>query len=429
MPSKKGYLLPNDWDGASYELWFMCIPCSPEWKGIIKGAVYEATREYNWEGTNVEKEVGSLTAWEVYDSMSNCNDGLLAIAAAIESLARVGGTNSVVCCNTPEQTGTELEAESADEPTVFGPGEQWPSEEVYLDDKCLVANRLWLDYRNVVEQLDNYNVDSLLAGGVGLAVGIVASILSAGVASVAIGAVLGSTTGIVTLLAATAGFGFTNLLASLDANKEDLVCALYNASDGTTAKANWYSELDDGLSAFEQGVAVLLNQMQFFNLLFEPTEEVLASPAPSPVDCSTCPGGVGLYFVEGLDGQPRGSGSLEFGTGPRTLTSHLDSNGFHYIAFQTDVEVQTVTHAGGCVRISNLGLCNDPLENWCFNLISIDTGIVNDKIGTKCDNCVHTVVFTTPTSILGIPQNVTFVEMIGNAAPFTVTVDLTTTPC
>lgn len=390
MPSKLGYILPDDWDGASYELWFLCMPCSPQWKGIIKGAVYEASREYNWEGTNVQKEIGSLTAWGVYDSMSNCNDGLLAIAAAIERMTASGSGASVACCNTPEQTGTELEGESADEPTVFGPGEQWPSEEAYLDDKCLVANRLWLDYRNVVEQLDNYNVDSLLAGGVSIAVGIIATILTAGTASVAISAVLGSASGLVTLLAATLGFGFTTLIASLDNNKQALVCALYNASNGQAAKDAWANELDDGsLSAFEIQVMNILNVMQYFNLLFEPTSEVLADPAPSPIDCDTCPEATSIKFQLGIDLLDRGSGSLVDDDASRILASHEDSNNFHYVSFGVYADPTQNSYATDCSPLP-AGCSGQPCEQFVLEVNAPLSG--PNFLLTKCDSGVWSIV-------------------------------------
>lgn len=88
MSRETGKPIPDDWDEATdgYVTYMLCCPNSDMWRGYVTGAIYELTRGRDWDAdTGTITDVQAI-AWEVYNSMSDCNDltiGLRHLIAAI----------------------------------------------------------------------------------------------------------------------------------------------------------------------------------------------------------------------------------------------------------------------------------------------------------------------------------------------------------
>ena len=333
------WLTSDDWDGQSYRLLVSCVPNSSNWQSVFFGALYELTRVWNWEqgpGQAITPEQAASTGLEVFMSTGSCD--FREIADAIERLSVSLALRFECAC--PEGTGSEAEEQSGSEPPV-GPGTPWPDKAAYLDDKCIIANVMWEQFREVVRLLASHNVDSLFSGGVSLAVGIVATMLVATAATAGIALVVGVVSGIIALLSSQAAFSFSDMLASMDANKTDIVCALYNAPDADTAKTDFVAAIDDGtLSAIEQQVLSLMAVNQFFNQLFTIPANVLSITPANPIDCATAcvtPCVLGFTGAGGFT-NPLGSGDLSLSGVQRTLTAteRPEAPGQYGVVFSID---------------------------------------------------------------------------------------------
>lgn len=74
MPAKEGMPIPDDWNGVDYSIYMFCAPNSVLWNGVVKGALFELTRGRNWDrNTGVIKDAQAV-GWEVFDSMSKCDE-------------------------------------------------------------------------------------------------------------------------------------------------------------------------------------------------------------------------------------------------------------------------------------------------------------------------------------------------------------------
>lgn len=430
MAKVKGWIVPDDWDGHSYKNWMFCAPCSQQWDGIVRGAIYNLSRARNWDAATGDFLSAAALGKEVYFSMGNCNDGFLAIAAAIEQLA-AAQSSSGGSCHCPEGTGTELDGDSENEPTVFGPGTPWPTEEAYRDDKCHVANVMWEQYREVLQQLSSFNVDSLLTLGVSLGVAGIAAILTGLVATGPIVVVSGIATGIFTLMAGTPGFSFSDILTSFDSNKQDIVCALYNATTGTQAHDDFVAAIDDGtLTVFEQSILGLMTTMGFINQIFETPADVLAVTPTSPINCDDCATGplfwatnfqFGAYTANPA-GAPMGSGDLTIGGTNVTLSSvpgfDPGLNPVHVLAFTMSDTLEVWDDNGQVV---------DERLNWILNSWTAPGGGTSGQQRADVSTCVSG---TQSLPGLGTGDTHTRGIWIFKASPFTINVDLTSTlPC
>ena len=419
MTKHRGWLVPDDWDGQSYQFITLCAPCSVQWTGVVFGAIYELTRARNWDADSGDFLGARDIAKEVFYSMANCNDGFQAIADAIALLARTQATGGFDC-GCPGGTGTEYDGPNEQQPTVFGPGEQWPTEQDYLDDKCHIANLMVQDYRQMWVDLDNLDIDTLTAGVASLGIGIVASVIAATFATGPIGLTIGVVAGLVSLFVGIPLFDLSDIIATIDANKNDLVCALYSASDASEAKTDFEAILATGpLSFLETSAINLVGVNNFYNQLFTPQEGYESQTVSAPVDCATCPGPLGVYYQIDGDGNESGNGAIFTDGTPMTITSQLDTTlGFHYIRvgiYEEGVN-QTANYANDCTALPPgvLGTNNASFE-------FVMTGLVRNPnsgtLGTECDGGNFGVAFNS-SIVQGQTYITTWFEYI-SSNPFT----------
>lgn len=431
MSKHRGWLVPDDWDGVSYRYYMLCAPCSQQWDGIVTGSVYNLGRARNWDADSGDFLQARDLGMEVYRSMANCNDGFSELAAAVLELAKAhsAGQND---CGCPGGTGTVYDEPAGQEPTVFGPGEEWPDEATYDTAKCQIANVMYRDYLALVQQLDALDIDTLSTGLASLGIGIVASVIAGLFATGPIGLTIGVVAGLVAVFVGAPLFSLGDIVTELQNNKTDLVCALYNAPDAGTAKTDFEAILAAGnLSALETSVISLIGVNSFYNQLFDIPPGYDDEVVSSPVDCADCFEGVTIRWMTGNNGiLERGSGDLTPDGTARVLTAVQDTNNFYYIAFGLYNEPKP--------RLSYNGTCNEPplpvglgaSGNSTFRVQRVSDTRGNDSgtKGTSCVNSQYIEVFNTGGGFgFGTDYNVVWVQLISNA-PFTFTLELEYTP-
>lgn len=297
-------IIPDDWQQSDgYYLFMACVPKSSKWVGVINGAL--ATLQYGryWDSTTGNVKETQAIVEEIRDSvimtcMNELADAIRYVGDRIQSSSVSSGCG---CGCGPAGTGTQVDEPEGSEPTVFGPSEEWPDYATYKDDKCHAANAMYDALLEVIDQLRAYDADTLLAGGVTISTGLVATILVGFVATAPIAIVVGVVSGIIALVAGPLAFSLTDLYASLVTHKADIICAWYSAVDENAAEANYIAVVDDGsLSVFETSFLSLISTTAFFNQLFAPSAELLAVNVPSPYDCTLCAPCELFYAVTGI---------------------------------------------------------------------------------------------------------------------------------
>jgi len=237
-------LIPPDWDGQSFCRYAVCWPDSPLWKIILRGLVSEPARGFFWDertGTVTEVLAGFRQTLDenlhLPEVIMACGDtGLQDIAAALRIIA----ANN--CCNgeTPSNGGVQVVVDVGGVPTpVYGsqppaslpPGEVPPdypgTVEEYDADKCRTSAALVDGFANTLDNFSYINfaqnvgltgvILAALAGLITLPAFLIPILIAALIAQVGIGE------------------GLRQLATAVRENKDDLVCALYNA--GTTSEA------------------------------------------------------------------------------------------------------------------------------------------------------------------------------------------------
>lgn len=416
----RGWLVPDDWNGEDYRYWMLCAPCSPQWDAIVQGSVYNLSRARNWDANSGDFLGARDLGKEVFLSMSNCNDGFMALANAVLELAKAYSTGQNDC-GCPGGTGTVYDEEGGTAPTTFGPGEQWNTEQDYLDDKCHMANVMYRDYLALVQELNTLDIDTLSTGLASLGIGIVASVVAAFFATGPIGVTIGVVAGLVSLFVGAPLFSLGDVITELQNNKDDLVCALYNASDAASAKSGFEDILSAGpLSILETSFISLIGVNAFYNQLFDPPAGFDNEVVATPVDCATCNAGPAVRFMKALNGiDDRGSGDLTPDGLTRTLSSFQDTNGFHYLSFGI--------YAEGDEALSYNGTCNSPPlpaglsgsgeETFRIRRVSDTRGTDSGTKGISCINAQYVEEFTANGNFgYGNDFNITWVQLISNTA-------------
>ncbi len=194
---------------------------------------------------------------------------------------------------------SELEPEQgiefADPPPNWTIPSETPGSSAYYSRKCGVANQLVSNLEYIFTQLNQINVSNLanIADiGVDMVFATVLSILtnpnSGPFDTIAV--VAGATWGIVkSLISFSIDFG--NLTTITQGNRDDLVCALYEANDANGAISNLATEYgNNGASPTEQEfITDLLNLTGAANNLFYFRADVPPPPDPPYVtDCNDC---------------------------------------------------------------------------------------------------------------------------------------------
>lgn len=91
---RKRVPVPNDWTGQDgYAVLIACIPNSPDWRAIYRGAFWELTWWNKWDqdtGTINEAKAVANQVWEGL-CMANCDDLLTQLTRIADALETLGG--------------------------------------------------------------------------------------------------------------------------------------------------------------------------------------------------------------------------------------------------------------------------------------------------------------------------------------------------
>jgi len=204
---------------------------------------------------------------------------------------------TVNCCSSGG--GSKLEDEPVDETDTPPPGfEPDPN----IDNrKCKAVNFYYDGVREVFYRWDIDDVQDKGALGFTVVTTLIGAALGTYFPIVGnlIGAVAGAIIGI-TIAILVAGASPGDMLAIWDANQEEIICALYSATNTTQAKDDVLAICDaGGMSTAEWGIVAWLLSVDGLRVLYQalPGSEAALDGYVSAVDCAECGGGCGADIV------------------------------------------------------------------------------------------------------------------------------------
>lgn len=227
---------------------------------------------------------------------TNINETLEDLIAAVSALAG----QSEACC---EVGGQQIDDPPSDGSFSVGEGEQFPDYETYFNAKCNVSNGIFDTIVGTVEWLRDNNVD--------LKAGLMGSVTTAIIMGLALSGPVGwaiQLSGVV--ITVLAGFiiksvlDFNDLLDGLDSVHEELVQALYSATNPDIAETNFLAMLDTGTpspSVPERTLVAWMLNGTMLNQLFTPRDDVALYNSPDGIDCAGSPSYI-WNFATGFEG-------------------------------------------------------------------------------------------------------------------------------
>lgn len=339
---RRGWIIPNDWDGVSQSLLIACIPDSPQWKSVVKGAIYLLTRGYEWDETTGTVTVAQAIGKDIYDSMGLCEE----LLAAVVDIGNTLKANSCGCNIGQAEDTTEGESGGTVPPPIGDIVFTEPS--VTPDRDCKAANEVHRFLRELIAELDSYNVDDMGTLGLALVVSIITGVLGSAVASPLAGVVLAVAGALSVFAARLLGvtLDLANMLSVMTTNGQDLVCALYNATTAAGARTDYLAICtSNGMSSVEAAALELLMTNGLMNILWFDTAETTAYwPTYTPeFDCTSCVEPEGCPWVFKDNQGPTGTGDLTKNGQLRTLTATQGSGGL----YRVHVDLDTVSGSPG----------------------------------------------------------------------------------
>ncbi len=318
--------IPTDWDGETWANWSVCWPDSSEWNGILQGQLTDPAKGFFWDGQTGSIVTVQETGYEISEDnvplkgcLMRCDEQLDELIDAIIGLKGQGGADACGCPGGSTQ-GSTNGTEGGTPPQFFDdPPDAYPTA-AYFSRKCKIANMNHEQVRAWLQAMKDGGVDAYIGKGlVGPAVFILlTTILGAVLGEIStpfplIDALAGGVVGFIASIASVIlaqSFDLDTLIALIDANEDDLVCAFYAASTAQDAKDDYIQVLDDaGASAG----ALLLLQAVFvvdtLNALFFSSEEnpdletALAGYTPT-IPCNCACSGWTIIFGNLLAGDP-----------------------------------------------------------------------------------------------------------------------------
>ncbi len=199
--------------------------------------------------------------------------------------------------------------------------------------KCKASNSLHFTIRDIFVKLEQYEVDNMAVLGFALALGVIVSIVGTVLSPLGL-IVLAVAGGMATFAGRLllGGVDLGDLVSTLNAEDESLICAFAEATDIVSAKADYLAVLTAaGRTDLEVALVGALMSNAVLNVLFFDTAETAAfwPGYTPPYDCSGCTiPDCGWTFVAGL-----GTGDLSRTGSPRTLTS-VPGGGGHFIQIE-----------------------------------------------------------------------------------------------
>lgn len=300
--------IPDDWNGVDWAMWAVCWPDSSQWNGILQGQLTDPSKGFFWDGQTGSIIDAQDVGYEISGDnvplrgcLVRCDTQLNDLIDAIASIS--AGTGGGICnCPGGFGQGSSNGTEGGVAPQNFVDPPTAPGTPEYDERKCKIAN---LNHEQVMDWLDSWivnGVDSYIGRGI---VGAATFILLTTI----LGTLMGEMTtpfpfidalagGVVAFIASIAtvilaeSFSLTTLIALMNANEDDLVCALYLATSAQEAQDDYIQVLDDAGAA---AGALLLLQVIFtvdtLNALFfgsedNPALEIALVGYTPPIPCN-----------------------------------------------------------------------------------------------------------------------------------------------
>lgn len=318
-----------------------------------------ATEVINQIATNIEAMRATLEARSVAETTAqNTNfsdliaalqDGCLTKYITIQRGA-CGGGGGIVGTEAPSESGTEFDTP----PGYFEPTDETPGSGAYYSRKCKMANALAEDLRGYFEALEDEGVDSLESAAslvvlttlVGLGFGELSTPIP--ILDGAVGTVIGFIAGIALDLFLLLGeLDFHELTDAMDANNDDLVCALYEAETGTQAIDDYVQVLeDDGTTSANLLAVRAVFWVDVANNLFFKSQEAIEASIQTyipPNDCSGCASTCENRLA---------TGDNFLDTGSQISADSVPSSGSNFCSVYIDT-TELLSHCGGTVTVSN----------------------------------------------------------------------------
>ena len=232
-------------------------------------------------------EAGSPEASDVQDAVDLIRRDLNDMS--VEDLLECICTNLTVLSEQGANEGQDVEGPDSNGEISVGPGEQFPDQATYFNAKCSAANAIYDTVKGASDWLVDNNVDLILNLFGGITSGVTMMLIVAGPVGWAIKVVSSVVIAIAGYLISE-NIDFDDLSDALDDTHDEAVQALYNASDGVTARANFIEAVAAGtpaITAVEEGLLSLMLSSEALDQLFSPREDVADYTSPDPVDCGT----------------------------------------------------------------------------------------------------------------------------------------------
>lgn len=267
------------------------------------------------------------------------NDLTCDLVGAINALTVVLNQSMQISCGC--EIGQDSDAEDGQEggglPDPIG-GIAYEAADPITDRKCIAANYIHDQVRDVIEELNLKRVDDYAYFGLVALIPIITGIIG-GIAFPPFGILIGLVAGGMIDLALglwKVSFDLGVLEAAILADEAGAVCALFNSTSAAAGRDAYASHLiAEGATSAETAAVAYLMPNSVMNLLFfawGDSEATLSAYTPT-IDCSTCPPppcALRPIFVNGVD---HGSGDYTKDESDRTLSSVQDPvTLLHYIS-------------------------------------------------------------------------------------------------
>ncbi len=438
-PKRPGqWAIPNDWtEGDGYAAVLFCFPASLMWKTTVTGMVSQLLLGRSWDsktGSIIDvQQVGR----EVFETMSIiCIEDLANIATAINNLTlaiETQGPNISGCgCGYPGKDSIVAPPPAqGGGPAPPGYTNLPPIDQI----KCNAANVILDDIEEILQLFLDGGIETLTWGTILTWESMIWIVLAEAAAGpIAWGlTIMAGISSLVTILLARS-WDLQRILDAIQANREALQCIIYSANGSTEA----WDDLQTALVGYglQPGDILFIEGLQWVHALsvaWYVADDAYGQALQAYIegyegaDCSNCVAPVSIKFMLGINNQPRGTGDLTPGTGPRVLSSAVDSNGFHYLSFGVYANPSQDSYYGTCAPLPP-GVQGTPLENFCCEFSAIN-GPSSQSSGQVCIDGVNSGVWGAGNPALDIDYKITWCELISVTTPFTVTVILNDDGC
>jgi hypothetical protein len=191
-------------------------------------------------------------------------------------------------------TGTQIDQDSGTEGGTAPGGTTNP--DAISGRKCKAANMLVDNLTAIMSNLANQNTGILNTAGIVPTSDLLGTIINTvgGWLGSVVNAVAGQVLAVATWILSKAGLDISNISSALGENRDDLVCALYNATTASQARDDFITVLGTaGLSTIETGLVALFLPNSVTNVLFfasAGSETILADYVTETTcfNCASC---------------------------------------------------------------------------------------------------------------------------------------------